>query len=325
MGESQERGLVPTTVQVGSESESGENKTVSPKAMKRSREEIDETIAQIYAKFDVLPKDVLLYMISYLPIADRLQLCQTDAKFARFCKQHSLTGADIALTELQQLTPESEVLDTPQKQLDLVRRGFNTVYTVIFNRVEDNSVGFSTVTSLSLMGGYHPFYGSDSLLYPISESEGDKVVNHSPIVLSVPGLPLPKGTRRVVFLMVETEIPDPADVNPNSAVHTEYIGDLFTREELTAIREEQNQNDKNSKIYPLVDYIFSHIYKSWMAEPPNNLGEQGIYSHGWKQAFHFYHKIYLSASAKGFSFISHFDNNATDKRVYIMVQEVEMP
>jgi hypothetical protein len=293
--------------------------------MKRSREEMDETIAEITAKFDVLPKDILLYLISYLPAEDRWRLCQTDTRFSQFCRQHSLTGSDAALVELQQLTPESEILDTPQKQLSLVRRGFNTVYTVIFNRSDDHSVGFPTVTSLSLMAGYRPFDGSDSLLYPISESEGDKVVNQTPIVVTVPGLPLPKGTRRIVFLMVETEIPDPADRVPNNAVHTEYIGNVFTREELTAIQEEQSQNDKTSKIYPMVEYIFSNVYSSWAALPPGNLGDEGIVSQGWKQSFNFYRNIYVQADAAKFSFVTHFDNNATDKRVYLFMQEVEMP
>lgn len=82
--------------------------------------------------WEKLPKDIKLLIIGKLNEKDRFKLFQGDKRISDFCRKHKLTADDKVLLD----NPEGQLIDTRRKQVDLIRRGFRTVFSLILNEIE---------------------------------------------------------------------------------------------------------------------------------------------------------------------------------------------
>ncbi len=105
---------------------------MDPESKKRQHD-IEVTEDFIIANIKVLPEELLLQMVSFLPKENIYSLCQTDRDFSAFCAKFNLTAASDAIKEIQSLAPYAEVLDTPQKQLAAIKAWQETVYTLVID------------------------------------------------------------------------------------------------------------------------------------------------------------------------------------------------
>lgn len=85
--------------------------------------------------FEILPKDILLYLIKKLDNPSSLFI---SCKYLNnFGKRFSLRAHEISTNEIKKISPYSSIIGSPQSQLDLIKRGQETVYTIHLDYQED--------------------------------------------------------------------------------------------------------------------------------------------------------------------------------------------
>lgn len=156
--------------------------------MKRSRQEIEETIEILSNRIGELPDETILGLAAYLPNEDLLRFCQTDSRFSEFCRRFDLVNKR-AIQEIAKITPIPVVLDTPLKQLDAIRRGQRTFYMVHLETANLDADGLPLFNSdlnqdYRFVGGIHHL----SLDYEMVHLKNS-------ILVALPGSPPPSGTK----------------------------------------------------------------------------------------------------------------------------------
>jgi len=180
--------------------------------MKRSREEIENTIDVIKANIKVLPYEIILHMISFLEERDVQNLCQTDVDFSQFCRKFNLTIAHKAMMQFRQECPYGEWLATPQAQLDALHRGQNTVYQIHFRKIS-YVPGFIHVRGIDYLSMGNSDYDDNLKL------DGGDDYSKKGHIVSIKGPPPSKGTELWILGVVKAE---PANYQSEDRDHKLY-------------------------------------------------------------------------------------------------------
>jgi len=98
--------------------------------------DIDQNVGNwLVLNWDRIPKDIKLLTIGNLDEKERFAFCQANRKISEFCRQYKLTADDKAIES----NPTGVLIDTRRKQADLIKRGFETVFSVVMNEKDSDS------------------------------------------------------------------------------------------------------------------------------------------------------------------------------------------
>lgn len=151
--------------------------------------------------WNVLPKDIRFYILNKIDPDSLQSFCQTNKAIADFCRENGLTMH----SRLLAMNPQGELIDTKFKKAELIKRGFETIYSLFLNEKElDNgergNYFFATnmpdpkdITALELVFGYN---NGTEYVTAIRNDHKSMTVH-----LTVIGLPPPQG-ELVNFLLV---------------------------------------------------------------------------------------------------------------------------
>lgn len=154
----------------------------------------------ILNNFDLLPVEVLVTLLESLSDESRANLCRTDRRFSDICRDFNMTTADKLVLEVN---PLGQLVPTRGDQADLIRRGFETVYSCVFNEI-DHDVGggdnyrswnIPEIEELELLEMKFGLNNGSLFTENHGYTSKDFFVN-----VSIPGLPPPKGT--IMHLLV---------------------------------------------------------------------------------------------------------------------------
>jgi len=78
--------------------------------------------------WDRLPRDLKLLLLNRMEPGARANFCQANKRISDFCRQHKLTVDDRLIEEMN---PDGLLIDTRRKQAELLKKGFQTVYSLV--------------------------------------------------------------------------------------------------------------------------------------------------------------------------------------------------
>jgi len=90
---------------------------------------MDENADFLITNWKSIPKDIKLLLMGKLDDETRYKFCQISNEIATFCRENRLTYYDKVLS----LNPDGELIDTINKQVELIQRGFETTFSLIMN------------------------------------------------------------------------------------------------------------------------------------------------------------------------------------------------
>jgi hypothetical protein len=196
--------------------------------------------------WESLPKDIKFYILNKIEPDDLQLFCQTNKVIANFCRENKLT----LHSRLLAMNPQGELIDTNFKKAELIKRGFETIYSLVLNEKEQDNgergdYFFATnmpdpkdIQALELVFGMNN--GTD--YFTASGNDHKLLMVH----LTVIGLPPPQGTL-VNFLLVISFGVDDWEITARYYLNKEDL-----------IKHLQNRGREE---YP------SKIYKSIVTEP----------------------------------------------------------
>lgn len=144
-------------------------------------QDVEATKRFILGNFSILPKDIILLLISTLPPQSALDLCVSNADFNQFCNKYKILENNARKYILEE-APLGEPLDTIFKQADAIKRGQTTYYTlnwdvytntkpqVVMGKV-DQTEYFISVTRYFLIKGSPPPKGTKVYVFGMYDDE----------------------------------------------------------------------------------------------------------------------------------------------------------
>ena len=162
---------------------------------------MDESVEDyVLQNFDLLPAEILVRLLESLSEESRANLCRTDRRFSSICRNFNLTTADKLV---QEYNPLGQLVPTRGDQADLIRRGFETVYSCVFNEIRknrgDGDRGRSTnIPKISKLELLEMKFGLDNGTWFDEQHGYDSKDFH--VNASILGLPPAKGT--IMHLLV---------------------------------------------------------------------------------------------------------------------------
>jgi hypothetical protein len=105
---------------------------------------MEETLNYIKGNFQVLPIDMMRYIVHQLPFEDVIHLCNTNKDFQIYCKKYKLI--DIPMIKyLEMNAPLFDRTSNLEQQTKLVKRGATTIYKY---NIRTDKVDFGGIADL---------------------------------------------------------------------------------------------------------------------------------------------------------------------------------